>query len=71
MHSVITTLMGAASRAACAFTDSTERDAERRMAVLVSRTGDRLTDEVEREILQQMLGMDRPFSPERPDLVLH
>ena len=71
MYSVITTLMGAATRAACAFADSTERDAERRAAVLVSRTGDRLTDEVEREVLQQTLGIDRPLSPERPDLVLH
>jgi hypothetical protein len=67
MHSVITTLMGAATRAACALPELPEKSAERRIATLLSQSGYRLTDDFEREIFQQILGGDRPLHPEAAD----
>jgi hypothetical protein len=62
MHNVVTTITGAVGRAICAIPESRNKQIERRIAKLISKSGGRLTDNVEREIALQILGEDQAFT---------
>jgi hypothetical protein len=62
MHNVITTITGAVGRAICAIPESRHKQIERRIATMISQSGGRLTDNVEREIVLQLLGEDQALA---------
>lgn len=55
MNSVATTITGTVVRAICAIPESRDRQIERRIEMIVARSGGRFTDSVEREILRYAL----------------
>jgi hypothetical protein len=62
MHNVVTTITGAVGRAICAIPESGNKQIERRIAKLISQSGGRLTDNVEREIALQILGENQALT---------
>jgi hypothetical protein len=62
MHNVVTTITGAVGRAICAIPESRNKQIERRIAKLISQSGGRLTDNVEREIALQILGENQALT---------
>jgi len=65
MHNVVSTIAGTVVRAMRAIPETREKQIERRIAVIVTRSGGRFTDEVEREILEQALDAYPPLGCRR------
>jgi hypothetical protein len=70
MHNVVKTITGAFGRALCAIPESRHKQIDHRIATLLSRSGGRLTDNLEREIFQQILD-ENPALAAEPVTFIH
>jgi hypothetical protein len=64
MHTIIATIALAVVRAICAIPETPDEQVERRIAGLISRSGGRLTDDIERKIAQELLGCNQALTVE-------
>ena len=61
MHNVVATVTGVVGRAIRAIPESRQKRIEREVAEFIERSGGRLTDSLEFEMVQHLLGERRAF----------